>query len=589
MENCFRRRSRVLIAAGFILLVTQTALFANNGGVRSPRVLIVHSYSTDFLWTRDFDNAIRESVLSATENTAIIESEFLGMKRHNSPMYFDAAARFFAAKYAGIEFDLIFVTDNLGLSFMRKYRDSVFGPVATVFAGINDFQPELIAGMEKITGVAEDLSILETVAFALGAMSGQTVFILGDGTVTADRNVHLIRQALDQLGWVGGVQRLDPLYIRDLGNFSSTIGEDDIVFLAGLIRDEHGTIVDTVQAGNLISQASPAPVFSFWDFLIGTGVVGGKLASGTAQGEAAATIGIEILQGTPPEDLPILRESPNRWIFDMQAIPERFRSQWPIPRDALRLNTEISLWRSFRGEILFTIVVFSILVILISLLIFNIQTRSVASKNLQESLEEKEVLLKEIHHRVKNNLQVVSSILYMQSEMIADPTAYAYFKDCETRVHSMALVHEQLYQSSSLSRIAMKTYVAELTSNLISAMKSKNATIQIVESIEEIHLDLDHAIPIGLIINELVSNALKYAYPKETGVIEVEMRIVEENCVLTVRDYGVGMGKISQTTNSLGTQLVHALASQLNGNVTFRNTEPGLEVVVSIEVIAVEV
>lgn len=228
-----------------------------------PNVLVLHSYSTDFQWTRDLDSSIRNTLLSGMNNAVSVQSEFLDMKRYHSADYLDAAARFLAAKHAGRSFDLLIVTDNLGLSFLSQYRDAVFGSVPTVFAGINDFQQDLLGGLDNITGVAEDLSIRETIAFAMKTMPGDTVVVIGDGSVTTDRNVGLIHKALAELDWNGSVQTFNPLSSVELSVLSRTIDPTDLVFLVGPVVDSKEDVIDFPLAGSLVADASPAPVFSF--------------------------------------------------------------------------------------------------------------------------------------------------------------------------------------------------------------------------------------------------------------------------------------------------------------------------------------
>ncbi len=209
---------------------------------------------------------------------------------------------------------------------------------------------------------------------------------------------------------------------------------------------------------------------------------------------------------------------------------------------------------------------------------------SEANELLSKSLNEKQILLKEIHHRVKNNLQVISSLLYLQSRKIKDETSLSLFRDSQSRVKSMALIHEKLYQSQDLANINFSEYVKSLTKYLLRTYRTGDRHIDLVVNAQDILLPLNAAIPCGLIINELVSNALKYAFPhkkngKETGVTS-ENRIdviVKQNengkYTLIVRDNGVGFPNNVdfRKTHSLGLQLVNNLTSQLEGNVELNN------------------
>lgn len=217
----------------------------------------------------------------------------------------------------------------------------------------------------------------------------------------------------------------------------------------------------------------------------------------------------------------------------------------------------------------------------------DITERKQAEEKLLASLREKEVMLKEIHHRVKNNLQIVSSLLKLQSGYIKDSEALSLFKDSYNRVRSMALIHEKLYRSSDLARIDASEYIRNLVANLCSAYGVYSGQIQVKIEVEKIALDIDTAIPCGLIINELVSNSLKYAFPQgKQGLVTINFKLnqahsstltpqqtqlSEENaiCVLTVADDGIGLPADFdlETTDSLGLQLVFNLTEQLGGTI----------------------
>ena len=197
-----------------------------------------------------------------------------------------------------------------------------------------------------------------------------------------------------------------------------------------------------------------------------------------------------------------------------------------------------------------------------------------SKQQIQVSLEEKEILLKEIHHRVKNNLQIISSLLNLQSGYVKDQQALASFKESQSRIKSMALIHEKLYQSSEDSlQINFAEYVQQLVVNLFRVYGVDPATVALKVQVEDILLGVDTAIPCGLILNELVSNCLKHAFPPgRSGEVNVSlMRVPDQNnkLTLTVQDNGVGFPKHIDFSNSksLGLQLVNTLAAQLKGDV----------------------
>jgi len=197
--------------------------------------------------------------------------------------------------------------------------------------------------------------------------------------------------------------------------------------------------------------------------------------------------------------------------------------------------------------------------------------RKQAEEQIKASLKEKEVLLREIHHRVKNNLQVISSMLYIQSGYIKDKEAFEMFKETQNRIKSMALIHEELYQSKDLSKIDVAKYLQKLATDLINSYGIKQEDIKLKMAIHEVLLGVNTAVPCGLIINELVSNSLKHAFPNgKEGEIRVALRSDNANkFALIVSDNGVGFPKDLdfRNTETLGLQLVTTLVKQLGGTI----------------------
>jgi len=204
--------------------------------------------------------------------------------------------------------------------------------------------------------------------------------------------------------------------------------------------------------------------------------------------------------------------------------------------------------------------------------------RKKAQEALNGSLNEKEALLKEVHHRVKNNMQVVSSLLNLQLNCLPDDGSKALILDTQARISAMALVHEKLYQSTDLARIDFSAYLVELTENIMSTMSTPANGIEFALEAGEIYLGIDTAVPCGLIVNELITNALKHGFPKGgPGTLSVSVSWSTEGLLLLrVADSGKGMDPDIdiRNTESLGMQLVTALVEQLHGTVVVTSS-PG--------------
>ncbi|MBE9227501.1 PAS domain S-box protein [Phormidium sp. LEGE 05292] len=212
----------------------------------------------------------------------------------------------------------------------------------------------------------------------------------------------------------------------------------------------------------------------------------------------------------------------------------------------------------------------------------DITERKQADDKIRASLKEKEVLLREIHHRVKNNLQVIYSLLNLQSKYIQEESILEIFKDCKNRVRAMAMIHEQLYVSKDMSQIQLNYYIKNLAQELFRSYKLPASLITLHTELDEnIFLDPDLAISCGLIINELISNCLKYAFPQgRKGSVQVTAKLDSENkLALIISDDGVGLPQdfSLETFKHLGLKIVKVLSQQINGEFNYESTNKGTE------------
>ena len=201
---------------------------------------------------------------------------------------------------------------------------------------------------------------------------------------------------------------------------------------------------------------------------------------------------------------------------------------------------------------------------------FDITENKINEEKITQSLKEKEILLREVHHRVKNNMQVISSILNLQSSYVKDSYALNLLKECQNRIKSMAFIHESLYQTKNFESVNFSEYVTVLTKNLVHTYSINTKKIKLFLTLHKLFLNLDLSIPCGLIINEIISNSLKYAFPNNRdGIIFVNLTVNKKNVKIEVGDNGVGIPqKVDvKNTQTLGLQLVDTLVEQINGTL----------------------
>lgn len=205
-----------------------------------------------------------------------------------------------------------------------------------------------------------------------------------------------------------------------------------------------------------------------------------------------------------------------------------------------------------------------------SMIAHDVTEKKTTEEKIRQSLKEKEVLLKEVHHRVKNNLQVITSILSLQSAYVKDQNTLNMLRESQDRIKSMAFIHESLYQTKDFSNVNFSEYVVNLSKNLVHSYEISEGRVNLKLQIDNVLLNLDQSIPCGLIINELVSNSLKYAFKKKKkGTILLTIKEKNDLVIMVVADDGAGIPKKVdfRKTESLGLQLVVTLVEQLNGTI----------------------
>ncbi len=213
------------------------------------------------------------------------------------------------------------------------------------------------------------------------------------------------------------------------------------------------------------------------------------------------------------------------------------------------------------------IALFLLLVLLFILFILNTKIRN-QKKIISKALKDKEILMREIHHRVKNNLQLISSLLTLQGRSIDDKMAIQAINEGKTRVRSMALIHQNLYNKENLTEIGIKDYLEKLSEELFLTYNIDGDRIKLELNVEDIDVDVDILVPLGLIINELITNSLKYAFPDHaSGLIKINIFVKNNDLIFQIEDNGIGYDPTKIRENSFGSTLISALTSQLEGKM----------------------
>ncbi len=564
-----------LAAAILTAAVFPSVVFSDYVG--QYRVLVLNSYHQGYKWTDDMGRGI-EKVFKESQVPYEISVDFMDTKRLFNAEYLKVLKGLFREKYEDMLFDVIISTDDNAFNFLLEHRDNLFAGAPVVFCGVNNMDEKLLAGRTGFTGVSEEPDFKANIDTILKIHPNTNEIAVAIDRTTTGLKVHetLMDVVADypQIKW----RFLEDFTMEELVENVSNLHDNAVVLYTLFLRDKEERFYEYDQSIKLITEASPVPVYGTWDFSLGYGIVGGMLTSGFYEGVDAAKIALRVLEGESPELIPIVRESPNRYMFDFR-IMERFGiDPGMIPEESVIINRPFSLYEQFREQMLMVGALFFLLSGLVLILSVNIIHRRKAQRELAKSEErirfslgEKEVLLKEVHHRVKNNLQVISGLLNLQAHHITDNLGREIYKESQNRVISMALIHEELYQARDLARVDFGAYIENLVKNLFGSYSADKSRVTLDLDIDHTEMVVDTAIPCGLILNELISNCLKHAFPDgKSGRVRVAFHELDDKeYELVVSDDGVGLPLEMDITrtDSLGMQLVFLIVEQLKGKI----------------------
>lgn len=278
----------------------------------------------------------------------------------------------------------------------------------------------------------------------------------------------------------------------------------------------------------------------------------------------------------------LLNEENLRQVNEMTAVYQSAEKEKQIQKLNIESETNAAMALQRSRERNYFIVA-SVALLILAVIIFRALKRNQQQKKMlqeqkrviERSSVEKDVLMKEIHHRVKNNLQIISSLLNLQSGYIKDEEALNAVRDSRNRVQSMALIHKNLYHENNLTGINIDEYIGSLCDNLLVSYHREDRTVNIVKDIQPLILDVETVIPMGLILNELITNSLKYAFVQQPkGVIKVTVKLENNNLCMNVFDNGVGFKEPGQaTTQSFGLRMIKAFLQKMNGTMDMYNED----------------
>ena len=347
-------------------------------------ILFLNSYDTRMNWYKGILKGV-EDVLEPDLNSLNLHLEQLDSKEFGKdPEYYSVYADFLRYKYRDHEISLILCSDNNALDFIKKYHHELYHNIPVVFCGVNDFEESMITGHPEITGVAEIFSARETVELALSLHpETEEIYIINDYLKTGRAWYRTIKKDLAYLENRVRIRHSGNHTMDELKREIASLPENSIILLGVYYSDRDGLFSTYEETGKIISRASSVPIYCLVEFNLYEGVIGGKLISGVVQGRQMAEIGLRILNGEAPVNIPVVMEGANQFVFNDSGLKRFHISERSLPEDSLIVNRPFSIYREYLLEIWLSITVFWILIIAIVTLIININARKKAEKSLR--------------------------------------------------------------------------------------------------------------------------------------------------------------------------------------------------------------
>ncbi len=337
----------------------------SRSNVERSSVWILNSYHDGYYWSDRIMNGIRDVLGSGDSINMFVD--YMDSKRCSDSIYFKQLSSLYAYKYKKQHFDAIITTDDNALQFMLQYHDRLFPGVPVAFCGINDFEPSMIAGETLYTGVMENYDESGTLQMVLDIHpETEKVIVINDGTVTGQLIINRFERVKDN--FPVSLTYLSNLSREQIKDSLQKVNNKTIVIWSVYLRTRNEKMLTTRESVQMISQWSPVPVYCVWD-VVGLGVVGGKVSSPFDQGSLVASMMLDILNGTNPQDISV-GAVPTSYRFDYNVL-DRFKiDEKTLPENSIIINRPFSFYKEYAKVIWTTIVIFILLIIIISILTF---------------------------------------------------------------------------------------------------------------------------------------------------------------------------------------------------------------------------
>lgn len=586
------------------------------------QVLIFFSYPFGMPWQDEISKVIYKTFKADSDIEIEILAEYPDISQNDDDAYAEYLADLYQYKYKDSKIDIIIAVDTPASIFLLNYGDTLFSnvPIVSISNRIIALQSRM---KPNWTGIFPEKRIKETIDTALTLQPKTKNIVVISGSSKAEKTIE--KQAreifIDYDNYFNFIYLTD-IPMEQILEEVGVLPEHTIVLYLLTILDSDGNAFIPKEILKDITATANAPVYAIWDTFIGSGVMGGYMISTEVEGEILSDMAIQILKGQKVKDIFVDKDL-NAYLWDWNQLKKWNINEENIPTGSIILNREYTFWDLYKKQILIIVSIVLLEAFLIFILLIQQSRLKTVRKSLTKSqkelenkviertidltttnkklkteiidhkeaksqiqllLNEKEIILKEVHHRIKNNMSTTMSLLSLQSGNLENPEAIEALETAGNRVRSMMLLYDKLYKGSNYQNISVLDYFTTLTLDIVENFEN-SGKITIETKIEDFQMDAKTVFNLGIIINELITNAMKYAFPGSTeGELFLSIETADNHVVIIVQDNGKGLPESVNidTTKSFGLSLTKILTEQLNGTIKI-NRENGTKFILHID------
>ncbi len=532
-------------------MITSVTFAANR------KVLILHSYHQTFEWTQEINKGI-SSTLNSDNTKFDISIEYLDAKRFQSEKLFKLSANLFREKYRNQKFDVIISSDNIALEFMNRYKNDLFPNSPLVFCGVNNYDDSLTANLRNYTGVTEFSDLKETLELALKIFNNSTdALLITDTTITSQRVVDQFLKEND-FSFDLKYHIIKNKSNSDIINKVRDLPEKTILLQVGYFINKNGSLESFSQRLKSLSERLDKPLFGVWGIYLGHGIIGGKITIPFKQGEAAAKMALEVINGKKPNNLMIRTDLGNYWGFDEKILKKFGISKSQLPSESIIINLPDAYVEVEKNTIWIIIIVISVMFFVIAfLMLYLLMKRKtemaliLAKENAEQADKMKSEFLAQVSHEIRTPVNVILSFTTILKEEFSNhkddevQEIFGYIKKGAQRLTRTIDLILNVAELNTSTSVAEKREI-DLNEEIIDQIY-KEYSIEAEKKALKIETDLSKNLKklnvdsgmMKQVLSNLLDNAVKYS---NEGTIHIISSTNEQQKVfVSVEDEGIGM------------------------------------------------